>query len=67
MIPVTFKLSFNMLLKFKSDIVYPMPTSFEVPADSMSKNEIFAEEDEIFAEDDEILSSIRNVKEGIMQ
>ena len=60
MIPVTFKPSSNMLLKFKSEIVYPMPTSFDVPADSISKNEIFAEEDEI-------LSSIRIVKEEIMQ
>ena len=60
MIPVTFKPSSNMLLKFKSDIVYPMPTSFGVSADSVDENKIFAEEDEI-------LSSIRIVEEGIMQ
>ena len=58
MIPVTFKPSSNMLLKFKSGIVYPMSTSFEVPADSISENEIFAEEEEI-------LSSVRIVVEGL--
>ena len=60
MIPVNFKPSSNMLLKFKSGIVYPMPTLFEVPADSISKYEIFAEENEI-------LRSYRIVKGGIMQ